>query len=174
MTTWRPIPGWTGLYEASSDGQIRSLDRLTINGRRVKGRTLKSFPQPKGYQIVVLARDGGRFAFALHRLIAETFLGPKPDGMVTCHNDGDKNNNAAANLRYDTTSANELDKVAHGANTNSNKTHCPQGHPYDEVNTHHRPNQGRKCRTCHREAKRAYDARKRAERTAVTTEDLAA
>ena len=29
-----------------------------------------------------------------------------------------------------------------------NKTHCPQGHPYDSVNTYIRPQAGRGCRTC--------------------------
>jgi hypothetical protein len=43
------------------------------------------------------------------------------------------------------------------------KTHCPAGHPYDEVNTYQRP-QGRICRECTREAGRRYKARKRAER----------
>jgi len=31
------------------------------------------------------------------------------------------------------------------------KTHCPQGHPYDEENTYVYPSGGRKCRICHRE-----------------------
>jgi hypothetical protein len=33
------------------------------------------------------------------------------------------------------------------------KTHCPQGHPYDEANTKH-TSDGRACRTCHRERSR--------------------
>lgn len=33
------------------------------------------------------------------------------------------------------------------------KTHCPQGHPYDEVNTYLKPNGGgRDCRACRRDA----------------------
>ena len=34
------------------------------------------------------------------------------------------------------------------------KTHCPQGHPYDEVNTYIRPDNGRDCRTCNRQRKK--------------------
>ncbi len=30
------------------------------------------------------------------------------------------------------------------------KTHCPQGHPYDEENTYHRPDGGRDCKQCMR------------------------
>jgi len=34
----------------------------------------------------------------------------------------------------------------------SARTHCPKGHPFDEVNTHHRPTGGRGCKPCRREA----------------------
>lgn len=41
------------------------------------------------------------------------------------------------------------------------RTHCPKGHPYDEVNTSgHRGK--RSCRTCRRERKREKDERERA------------
>jgi hypothetical protein len=34
------------------------------------------------------------------------------------------------------------------------KTHCPQGHPYDEANTHWRRSGWRDCRACNRERAR--------------------
>lgn len=40
------------------------------------------------------------------------------------------------------------------------KTHCPQGHPYDEINTI-RYNGRRICRSCQMAAKRRYDKRRR-------------
>lgn len=164
MTTWLPVPGWSGLYEVSDAGAVRSLDRVaTFRGvtRRTKGRTLRPSSNPKGYQIVTLTCDGGRVAYPVHRLVGEAFLGPKPDGLQTRHMDGDKANFAPANLRYGTPRENELDKVAHGGNHNANKTECPAGHPYDAENTMH-TSRGRRCRTCHRDRKRAYDARMRA------------
>lgn len=33
---------------------------------------------------------------------------------------------------------------------NRDKTHCPQGHPYDDENTYHRPGGGRHCQKCQR------------------------
>jgi hypothetical protein len=42
----------------------------------------------------------------LHTLVAETFLGLRPDGMVIDHIDGEKNNNASTNLRYTTVAEN--------------------------------------------------------------------
>lgn len=52
------------------------------------------------------------------------------------------------------------------------KTHCPQGHPYDEANTYVRPGTvHRKCRTCarDRDLRRAgtRNAKRRAARKAA-------
>jgi len=47
------------------------------------------------------------------------------------------------------------------ARINSEKTHCPQGHPYDEANTHITKKGARHCRTCARERARAKTAAKR-------------
>lgn len=35
-------------------------------------------------------------------------------------------------------------------NAQSRKTHCPQGHPYDEENTYVAPDGSRQCKTCRR------------------------
>lgn len=40
------------------------------------------------------------------------------------------------------------------------RTHCPQGHPYDEVNTYLTARGSRGCRTCRRAAQIAYQAKK--------------
>lgn len=40
------------------------------------------------------------------------------------------------------------------------RTHCPEGHPYDEANTYRRPGGGRGCRACMRKHANAYYARK--------------
>ena len=43
---------------------------------------------------------------------------------------------------------------------NAGKTHCPQGHPYDEANTYHRAyDHSRQCRACNRERARAWKQR---------------
>lgn len=54
---------------------------------------------------------------------------------------------------------------------NSRKTHCPQGHPYNEENTLRAgKRQGRKCRTCELARKRAYWARDKALHALKATE----
>jgi len=139
---WAPIARWDGHYSVSTRGEIRS---------NRTGRILKPAPNSKGYLVAVVTYDGMRKGASVHVLVAETFIGPRPQGMQTCHGDGDKTNNTVDNLRYDTPRNNELDKVAHGQNHNSNKTHCVQGHTYSPENTAVNAKGQRKCRTCHRE-----------------------
>lgn len=50
----------------------------------------------------------------IHCLMLTTFVGPRPDGMVACHNDGDRLNNDLSNLRWDTVQSNVADLMSHG------------------------------------------------------------
>lgn len=50
----------------------------------------------------------------VHVLVLEAFVGPRPDGMEGCHNDGDPSNNRLSNLRWDTPLANWSDRRKHG------------------------------------------------------------
>jgi len=53
-------------------------------------------------------------SYNIHALVAKHFIGPRPEGMVCCHNDGDCLNNHVSNLRYDTQKNNNLDRIKHG------------------------------------------------------------
>ncbi len=50
----------------------------------------------------------------------------------------------------------------------SDRTHCPQGHPYDEANTYLNPNGSRKCRIC-RAAMNIRKRRREGRRERLTT-----
>lgn len=52
----------------------------------------------------------------IHHLVAETFIKPRPEGMVIDHIDGKKSNNNSSNLRYLT----NLDNIIKG-NSNDNE-----------------------------------------------------
>lgn len=121
---WRPIGGYEGIYEVSSKGEVRSLDRVipqlnwagTLVRRNYPGRTIKPVADNHGYLRVSLARQGQKAETKrVHHLVAAAFLGPRPDGHDICHNDGDQKNNAASNLRYATRTENEQDKRTHGS-----------------------------------------------------------
>ena len=130
---WTPVPGYEGLYEAGQ-GQVRSLDRVDSRGNRIKGRVLRPGVLSSGYHLLVLCRDGVRRPVKAHRVIAEAFHGPCPDGFEVRHLDGDKGNNHPDNLCYGTKSENQSDSIAHGTHKERRKTHCPHGHELAEPN----------------------------------------
>ena len=97
---WRPIKGYEGLYEVSNLGRIRSLDRMIIQPDGVKrlwkGRIrkpIKDTRENKGYLRVELSKDGILKKFAIHRLVAQTFI-PNTNNLPQInHKDEDKINN---------------------------------------------------------------------------------
>jgi len=157
--TWRPIPGYEGIYSVSNQGSVKSLDRITDRGHRRKGKILTSITMKNGYHIVTLWRNGKQKSALVHRLVLFAFVGPQPEGMESRHKNGDKNNNSLSNLSWGTASENNLDIVVHGNHIHASKEHCPQGHPYDEENTYWYPGKPhRACRECRRENSRKWRA----------------
>ena len=154
---WCAIPEYEGFYSVSNHGRIRSEVRSIRMGNGsalhpVGGRILKPAASRTGYLMVDLCRNGDRQRLLVHRLVLETFIGQAPEGLEGCHFDGDKTNNHLSNLRWDTRSANQEDVIRVGNNHQVNKTHCPQGHPYNIENTYVRPDRNgrthRGCRKC--------------------------
>lgn len=115
MEIWKSIPGFEGAYEVSSEGRVRSLDRIVRckNGaaKSYKGRILLLKPNVGGYLSLRLGRGN---PVMVHQLVAQVFIGPAPEGLQACHNSGDKNDNRKNNIRYDTPKANQADRVVHG------------------------------------------------------------
>lgn len=77
-------------------------------------RELKAQRDQQGYLHVVLSTNGRAHTIKVQYLVATHFIGPRPAGYVVCHCDGDKTNNAAWNLRYDTQKNNIADIKIHG------------------------------------------------------------
>lgn len=158
---WRALPGFEGLYEVSSFGQVRRIP----GGRGTRGGILKQAREggPHGRMYVNLCRDRKAKTYRVHRLVALAFHGPLPAGLETRHLDGDHLNNRADNLRYGTKSENAWDQVRHGTHPMASLTQCKHGHAFDEANTYYTAKGYRGCVTCRRIRTREYDARKRAE-----------
>lgn len=119
---WKPVPGYEGAYEVSSVGHVRSMERSCFSPnsggyRTVPMKTLKVDIANIGhYPRVTLFRDGDRKKFKVADLVASAFIGPKPAGYETCHEDGNPSNSSAENLRYDTPRGNQADRKRHGTN----------------------------------------------------------
>lgn len=154
---WLPVPGYEEWYSVSDHGRVRSTKYK--QPRFLRPRSDKS---RYGHVSVQLCRDGVAKSFRIHVLVMLAFVGPRPDDMEVCHFDGDPTNNTLTNLRYDTASANEWDKVRHGTHHQLRKTNCPQGHPYDDENTSIDKRGYRFCRACWRASGRRKTQRKQA------------
>lgn len=117
---WRPVVGYEGLYEVSSLGEVRAIDRIvprrTAEGlvavHRRGGPLAEQFDRE--YRRVALSRDGRTKAYFVHCLVAEAFHGPRPPGHEVAHRDGVRPNCAASNLRWLTRRENHAEKRRHG------------------------------------------------------------
>lgn len=117
---WRPVVGVPG-YEISSLGRCRSVDRwiecdrLSRHGtpfrsrRFYRGRLLSPY-----FNRYVEFGLGKSLRLRAHQMVAEAFLGPRPDGLWVLHGDGDPSNNSVENLRYGTPVENHDDRIRHG------------------------------------------------------------
>lgn len=123
---WRPVVGYEGLYEVSSLGQVRSLDRMVKHSkakkRFCKGKLLKACLGVRGYFVVVLNKQGKAIQFPVHRLVAVTFLGQSPENCVVCHGSKGKLCNELTNLSWGTYEQNNgPDKVRDGTDNRGEK-----------------------------------------------------
>ena len=111
MIIWKTINRFPD-YEISNEGVVRRA----IGGRgAIKGKILRWHTHTStGYPNVRFSVNGKQTAIPVHRLVAQTFLGNKQDGMQVRHLDGNKLNNHADNLCYGTAKENAQDKVLHG------------------------------------------------------------
>lgn len=152
---WAPVVGYEGLYEVSSLGRVRSLDRVekthTAKSSHVRKGRMKVLRENRyGYIRVSLYRHGQSKTFSVHRLVAMAFLGdPPPEKPLVLHGNGDRSDNIVSNLRWGNQSENILDAVRQGTHSESRKTQCPRGHDYSAENTYRNPTNGhRRCLTC--------------------------
>jgi hypothetical protein len=120
---WLPVISYEGLYEVSDQGRVRSL--------HTTGRVLKPSKHRSGHLHVNLHRQGRKETRKVHCLVLEAFIGPRPPGTECCHYNDIPSDNRLENLRWDTRSANQRDRVRNGNDANARKTRCPRGHPYN-------------------------------------------
>ena len=105
---WKDIKDYEGLYQVSSFGRVRSLDREVVyrNDRiyNCKGRVLKPSLDDSGYLRVNLCENGKRITKRIHQLVAIAFLKHIPCGLklVVNHIDNNPLNNNVENLEITT------------------------------------------------------------------------
>lgn len=111
---YRSIEGFPG-YRVSRNGEVQSCRSRAARKKLADSWSLlKPIPRRGGYLTVNLGGGPRKVARYIHHLVLEAFVGPRPPGLICCHNDGDRTNNRLENLRWDTYEANEADKLRHG------------------------------------------------------------
>jgi hypothetical protein len=105
VEVWKSVVDYEGLYEVSSLGKIRSLDRVvsyTIKGDRKakyisRGRILV-LTNTDAYVRVTLCREGIPRTFLVHRIVIDAFEGLL-DGLEVDHINNDQRDNRLVNLQ---------------------------------------------------------------------------
>lgn len=114
MEYWRPVKGYEGLYEVSSEGRVKSTDRTVkvVQSRRSysqqrKGKVLIPQKRQHGYLSVWLYKSKAeRAQVSVHRLVAEAFCEKRPGCDEVNHLNEIKTDNRACNLEWTTHKAN--------------------------------------------------------------------
>jgi hypothetical protein len=115
----------------------------------------------KGYGQIGWHESGVPRRSLTHRAIYESTFGAIPDGLDIdhmCHDPERCKPDRAVDCPHrrccnplHLRPAKRRENVLRGAGfaaDNAVKTHCPQGHPYDDANTYVAPNGWRQCRVC--------------------------
>jgi hypothetical protein len=149
---------------------------IVVHGEPLKKLAERSEPGPDGCVLYTGCLTKGGYGqisvngvqMLAHRAIYELTVGPIPEGLHldhTCHNRDANCMGGDSCIHRRCINVAHLEPVTGAENTrrgkgwatNGTKMHCPQGHPYDDSNTH--VYDGRRyCRACNN----AIKARKRA------------
>jgi hypothetical protein len=124
LIEWKPVKGYEGLYEVSSEGEIRSLQRKITYvhpwtgkecTRTQNERILRPGKSKGGYLQVSLCgeEDSKRY---VHRLVADAFVDGAGPMLEVNHINGDKYDNSADNLEWVTHLQNMRHALANGMN----------------------------------------------------------
>lgn len=96
---WKDIVGYDFPYRISNTGKLFSVK---------KNKMFKLQINKKGYNCVILYKDGKPRTKLVHRLVAEYFIGTNDSNLQVNHKDGNKLNNFVSNLEYVDNAGNRL------------------------------------------------------------------
>jgi hypothetical protein len=118
MEQWKVIPNFPN-YLVSDMGQIKSINarkgsRTNINDGIING-WVQTCTSNYSRRLVALRKDGKTYCRKVHQLVLEAFVGPRPTGMITLHQNGDSLDNRLCNLCWGTYMQNHQDTKRHNS-----------------------------------------------------------
>lgn len=99
---WKDIEGYEDLYQISTKGRVKSLQReYSVNGGLYlrKERIMKQ-SVVMGYRCVTLSKKGVKRTCKVHRIVANAFIPRIKNFNIVNHKDEDKFNNNVENLEW--------------------------------------------------------------------------
>lgn len=118
---WKDVAGYEGLYQVSSFGQVKRVQRYynqlngltgNMNTKLLSELVMKQFEDEDGYLRIQLIKDGVRKKHFVHRLVALNFI-PNPENKPEVnHKQGNKKDNRVELLEWNTTSENQRHAIA--------------------------------------------------------------
>jgi len=109
---WKPCPDFETVYRVSNLGRIQRISGA--QGTHV-GHILKPTVGTGGYLVAGLSVKAETTRVQINRVICRAFHGPAPSEVhQAAHNNGNKQDNRAVNLRWATPKENQADRKVHG------------------------------------------------------------
>jgi hypothetical protein len=131
---WKDIPDYEGLYQASSEGRIRSVDRVILRYNKVtrksdisehrKGKVITFNKSGRTGDLNIgarLCKNGMHKKRHVGCWILDAFVETRPNNTTCSHLDGNPLNNIPDNLVWESHTDNCLRKIAHNTVANGER-----------------------------------------------------
>lgn len=113
MEAWKRHPKYTD-YLVSDQGRVRGPSGKTRKPQMTGDR--------RNYHSLIIYHQKRPLNIRVHKLVLETFVGPRPKGMVCCHGPKGTSDNSVGNLCWGTPSKNSgSDKRRDGTSQHGEK-----------------------------------------------------
>jgi len=101
---WRDVIGYEDFYLVSNFGRIK---RYRSSKKNKQEKILFQTTTHHGYKRTLLQKMGFKKNLFVHRIVAESFIGPRKEGLEINHINSIRDDNRPENLEYVTRSLNE-------------------------------------------------------------------